>query len=291
MVNDIEKFDLVVYHGNCPDGFCAAFVAAQSPATEGAQVVPAIHGAPPPDVKGLNVLVVDFSWDRETVERMHKEAKSLLILDHHKTAEEALRGLPYAEFDMTRSGAQMCWDYFFGPHSRPWYVDYVADRDLWQWKLADSKAVSAFIMSVPHEFYAWVMQIAHSSVENAVREGKAILRQVEHYVEKVANEAQWVDDAFQHPWKIGKVAIVNASYPNCSDVGHELCKRGAEMSILWYERKDGKVSFSLRSIGDVDVSKVAVFYGGGGHKNASGFELPLLEARTVLDAILRRVRP
>jgi nanoRNase/pAp phosphatase (c-di-AMP/oligoRNAs hydrolase) len=32
--------------------------------------------------------------------------------------------------------------------------------------------------------------------------------------------------------------------------------------------------FSLRSLGDFDVSEIAKEFGGGGHKNAAGFKVP-----------------
>lgn len=279
----MSNFDLVLYHGNCPDGFCSAFVASR--AFPNAEFKPLIYGQEIPQVKGRNVLVVDFSWDRETVEELHADAASLVILDHHKTAEAALKGLDYAHFDMTRSGAQLAWDYLFPDEPRPWYVDYVADRDLWAWKLPDSKAVSAFIMSTPYNFEAWHVQIAQASLETAIREGKGILRQVDHYVEKVVAEAR---DGFLGSDRTIPVKIVNAAYPNCSDVGNELCKRGATISIIWFERGDGLIQFSLRSIGDTDVSSLAATYRGGGHKNAAGFQLPVAEARRLIDAILGR---
>ncbi|KKT22880.1 MAG: Phosphoesterase, DHHA1 [Parcubacteria group bacterium GW2011_GWB1_43_8b] len=45
------------------------------------------------------------------------------------------------------------------------------------------------------------------------------------------------------------------------------------MGIVWYKENDG-IHVSLRAQGKVDVSKIAVKYGGGGHKNASGFAWP-----------------
>ncbi|MCQ2345007.1 MAG: bifunctional oligoribonuclease/PAP phosphatase NrnA [Paludibacteraceae bacterium] len=50
-------------------------------------------------------------------------------------------------------------------------------------------------------------------------------------------------------------------------------------SILVREEEDGEVKVSLRSEGDNPVNTIAELFGGGGHKNASGFEakLPLAE--------------
>ena len=46
----------------------------------------------------------------------------------------------------------------------------------------------------------------------------------------------------------------------------------------------GEVFATIYSIGDLDISKVALEYGGGGHKNASGFHVSL--ERWVRDFVL-----
>ena len=56
---------LIVYHGDCPDGFGAAFAAWKRYGDE-ADYVPVNHGDPPPDFRGRHVLVADFAYDRQT---------------------------------------------------------------------------------------------------------------------------------------------------------------------------------------------------------------------------------
>lgn len=46
--------------------------------------------------------------------------------------------------------------------------------------------------------------------------------------------------------------------------------KGVEVAILLYESAAQEYKVSLRATGDVDVSKVAQFFGGGGHKKAAG---------------------
>jgi nanoRNase/pAp phosphatase (c-di-AMP/oligoRNAs hydrolase) len=43
--------------------------------------------------------------------------------------------------------------------------------------------------------------------------------------------------------------------------------------LLWYVSSRGTINCSLRSQGEYDVSKIAKVFGGGGHRNASGFQL------------------
>lgn len=46
--------------------------------------------------------------------------------------------------------------------------------------------------------------------------------------------------------------------------------KGVEVAIFLYETAPQEFKVSLRATGDVDVSKVAGFFGGGGHKKAAG---------------------
>jgi nanoRNase/pAp phosphatase (c-di-AMP/oligoRNAs hydrolase) len=45
--------------------------------------------------------------------------------------------------------------------------------------------------------------------------------------------------------------------------------------VTYYDTEDNR-KYSLRSVeGGVDVSEVAALFGGGGHKHAAGFKIPL----------------
>ena len=71
---------------------------------------------------------------------------------------------------------------------------------------------------------------------------------------------------------------MNAS-TNRSQIGHELAQR-AQFGRAWglvYRVEGAEVYATLYSIGDVDVSRVAVGYGGGGHRNAAGFHVSLAQ--------------
>lgn len=61
---------------------------------------------------------------------------------------------------------------------------------------------------------------------------------------------------------------------------------GVRAAVSVRELPDGRVKFSLRSVGDADVQRVAAAFGGGGHKNASGGSVdgPLDAARATLAA-------
>ena len=149
--------DIIYSHNACPDGFVAAMIAKRR--YPEAEVIFLDHGADHTEnlkkTAGKDVLMLDFSLrTREENDALAMITKSFRILDHHKTAEAVLASAPYAVFDMKRSGAGLAWDYLFGG-KRPWVVDFVEDRDLWNWKLPNSKEICAFLGTLEFTQEVW----------------------------------------------------------------------------------------------------------------------------------------
>lgn len=315
------KPDICIYHGNCADGFTAAW-AVWKRFGDAVQYVPGVYGTPHPDVTGKNVVIVDFSYKRPVLSEMLKSANSILVLDHHKTAEADLgdgyegrsrffsmsnfEGVVdwhryqdnlyqddcenagkavYTLFDMDRSGAGIVWDFFHPGTKRPALVNYVEDRDLWKFKRIFSREINAFIFAHEYTFKNWDMLDAMmASPEGVISVGErgAAIEKKHHkdIAELVAKGRRMM--------RIGGhlVPVANLPYTLTSDAGHLMCKpydtgyHGVEVpafAACYWDTPEGRV-FSLRSDdnhGGVDVSQIAKAYGGGGHKNAAGFTMPL----------------
>lgn len=253
--------DLILYHAECADGFGAAWALWKR--FPSAQFLPVKHGLPPPtDVGGRLILIVDFSYPRPILEEINAEAQSLLVLDHHITAQKALAGLPYARFDQKKSGAVMAWEW---AHDKPvpWLLRYIQDKDLWQWALPGSREINAALSSYPYDFLVW----DRLRQRDLLVEGKAILRYESELVGKIAEEAVLVS------FHGARVPAVYSSVLT-SQLGERLTN-GAPFCIIWHERNDRRY-FSLRSREDgADVGAIAAAYGGGGHTHAAGFSVPL----------------
>lgn len=68
--------------------------------------------------------------------------------------------------------------------------------------------------------------------------------------------------------------LYNAAPVNMNGVIDQLrVTKGIEVAVFMYESAPQEFKVSLRSNGKVDVSKTAVFFGGGGHKKAAGYEI------------------
>ena len=105
---------LIIYHANCNDGSAAATCAYKHFGLE-AEYYPASYGSSfdCSKVKDRKIYFLDFCFDIETMKEIKLLAKKLTILDHHKTAQEALKDLTFeGEFNMEKSGARLAFDFF-----------------------------------------------------------------------------------------------------------------------------------------------------------------------------------
>ena len=255
---------VVLYHADCLDGFGAAWALWKK--FPDARYLPVEHGlSPPSGLDNDHVVMVDFSYPREVIERLAESTASLRILDHHVTAQAALAGLPYAYFDMKKSGAVLAWEWAH-PEPVPWLLQYIQDKDLWEWRLPMSREINAALDSYPFDFQVW----NGLTQEMLELEGRAILRREDVLITKIVKESVLVE--FE-----GETVPAVYSPVMTSQIGERLC-RGYPFCIIWHQR-NGRRYFSLRSKpGTVDVSAIAARHGGGGHANAAGFSFPLEDA-------------
>lgn len=253
--------NVVLYHAECSDGFGAAWaIWKQFPHS---RFIPVKHGHPPPDnLGGQRVVIVDFSYPRSVLNVMAAEAKELLVLDHHITAQQALAGLPYAYFDQQKSGAVLAWEWAHGTPA-PWLLQYIQDKDLWQWALPGSREINAALASYPFDFELW-SRFSQTTLE---QEGRAILRYEQELVSKLVAHAVLVE--FQ-----GAIVPSVHSPILTSQIGERLSPHHP-FCLIWHDR-DGRRFYSMRSREDgADVGAIAVSFGGGGHTHAAGFSVPL----------------
>ncbi len=272
---------LVIYHGNCADGFSAAWCFWRKYGNS-ADYVAGVYQQDPPDVVGRDVYLVDFSYKRAVVERMLAEANSVCLIDHHKTAIEDLQPLfaqdswtgelkQLAHFtDLNRSGATLAWDYLFPDEDRPLLLGHVEDRDLWRFKLPGTREIQAFVFSHKYSFELWdkLMSADQTELLKMTAAGAAIER-------KHHKDTAELVTVCKRRMVIGTydVPVASLPYTLASDAGHLMAQEEPFAACYW-DTAEGRV-FSLRATDEgIDVSEVAKQYGGGGHAKAAGFKVP-----------------
>ena len=297
-----ERKTMCIYHGNCADGFGGAWVVRKALGDQ-VEFVAGVHGQEPPDVTDKDVIIVDFSYKYEVMARLSWKAHSIIILDHHKSAAEDLGKFPpfhagvrldgrHADgtvalgwesahifmnsqnspaiaccFDMNRSGAMLAWDHFFPGQEPPMLLRHIEDRDLWLFHLDGTREIQANLFSYPYDFEVWDKLMA-ADVESLRSDGAAIERKHQKDVAELVAVTKRRLVIAGHD-----VPVASLPYTLTSDAGH-LMSQGEPFAACYWDTPEGRV-FSLRSNDDgLDVSEIAKQYGGGGHRNASGFRVP-----------------
>jgi oligoribonuclease NrnB/cAMP/cGMP phosphodiesterase (DHH superfamily) len=226
------------------------------------------------------VVFVDIAPPLEPLRRLAEHAVQITILDHHVSARDRYESDPglcnafqqaghVVHFDLSHSGAVLAWRHFHPNAEIPALLRYVEDQDLWSWKLPDSEEVNAAIGSYPRSFEVWD-RLDASSVEQLAAEGVPILRAQRIEVEQALRHT--------HPISLGRIRV-EAVDARChrARIGHELASRaryGTPCGAV-YRLTGTQVDVSIYSVDDFDVSKLAADFGGGGHRNASGFTVTL----------------
>ena len=285
---------LIIYHDNCADGFGAAW-AAWFKFRDTAEYLPMnynnkrveLHDGHlnfPASLAGRDVFILDFSFKPDVMDAMLKVANYVTWIDHHKTAFEDYNFDPTMRHEATdpelnwtyvldpnHSGCVLAWRHFNPGLVMPIGLDYIEDRDLWKWRMPKTRDFATGLRSEPFSFerfnrVMWLPDIA-------IDVGQSMNKLFDQQLADVTKRPMPVDlydvDDVMHGG-----LCVNCTPNFSSEAGNILAKKSETFGMTWVLSDDGHVNVSLRSIGEFDVSKIARNYGGGGHRNASGFSVP-----------------
>jgi oligoribonuclease NrnB/cAMP/cGMP phosphodiesterase (DHH superfamily) len=265
--------NILIYHGNCIDGFGAALACWEV----NGDTFDYIHGnynVEPDKYQSDNIIFVDFCYKLPVMQRLLNDGNSVTILDHHISAYNELKDFEHPKlvklFDMNHSGAVLSYKYFNNitkDSEVPTAYLYIEDRDLWKFKMRHTKEFNMALFSYPYDFKYWDEKLSES-VESIINDGAAIKRKFDKDIKEFLSNPDNI--LYQ---QIGGIIVpaVNLPYFYASESAN-IISEGHAFGAAFYETRQGYV-YSLRAkeTSDVDVSQIAVLYGGGGHKLASGF--------------------
>jgi len=266
---------VVIYHAQCADGFGAAF-AAWKKFGDTATYIPLKNQVElPSGLTDKELYIVDYSFDKPTLEQLRIKNKSVVVIDHHKTAEEAVTAFPENIFDLEHSGAVLAWQYFHPDTKVPELLLYVEDHDIWKFALPNNREFNSALKQQANTFENWdilITKLNDETFRNSFIESGLIISKFEDsLVENLLTFKERVLFEGHEVWAL------NVSRFYRSILGHKLASLNQDvgqtaLGIVYY-RNLGAVHISLRSNGDVDVSEIAKKYGGGGHKNAASIRV------------------
>lgn len=285
-----HEVNFIVYHANCSDGLGAALCAylklGESPmysaakhqpaGREDSMILAAINYFHEKRLdEKINMVLVDFCYPRDFLLKLRGLVHRLIVLDHHVTAMNSCGDLDFCYFDMHRSGAVLAWDYWHGTQPVPLLIQYIQDRDLWQWKMPHSHEFSSGMDCYYPPATTPLSKLAEfivdgcdntALIEEMISDGHVISTYVSQQMERAKRNAH----LFTSQSGI-KFALVNDA-SNVSLLGSMLAKEvDYALMFHWDPPNDWKVSIRTDATKSPDASQLALKFGGGGHKPAAAF--------------------
>ena len=273
------------YH-NDMDGKCAGSIVARVTGNYNAKdyIMYNYDGEIPTELieDGETVYFVDLSFSVNTVDKLKEIVKTkhcdLIWCDHHSSSMDILA--KYPEFSSIKgirkegiSGAGLTWMYLMGCDfdDIPLFVKYVSDFDCWQFKYEESLFFKYALESMDYDALDIIW---NKLVKDSNSKDNPLLAEMVHngtviskYVEK---EYEAYRNAYAYESRIDgiKCLVVNRS---CNSLVFGEVIKDYPIVAIWAFNGE-KYKYSIYSEKpDVDCSKIAERYGGGGHKGASGF--------------------
>lgn len=225
------------------------------------------------------VYFVDFSPNPEDLHHLIDQDIKCMVLDHHDTDVNKIKNYDtlnhsglgqYCNFDMTKAGCLVAWDYFFKDKPYPKLLEYISIADIWAWRDDRDHAIVQYmrtLMDADATLEQFEEMLNQFDEEKFAMLGQGIYKRVQKDAKHMAKRFCIMDfDGVE-------VAAVNGTLYH-SEVGHELSLVspsgiGVVFSVI---PESNTIKVSAR--GD-KANKFAEKYGGGGHPQAAGFYMDI----------------
>jgi hypothetical protein len=261
----------VLYHGGCPDGFGAAY-AAWKKLGDIADYIPVKHQEPIPEhLEGKELYLLDFCYPQEDMDHLLKNAKSLVIIDHHEGVQSLIESIPKHIYSVEHSGATLSWKYFHPDTPTPTFLQYVEDADLFRKIPDDERAIITYCYAQPFRFDVWDEHIRRT--EDLAERAKIVERGSAYQEYFKLLSTQLAGDATLVTFEGYTCYLVAGEKMFITELANNLRKIHPPFALVVRAGATG-LRVSMRSDGSVNVAELAARYGGNGHFNSSAFSIP-----------------
>jgi oligoribonuclease NrnB/cAMP/cGMP phosphodiesterase (DHH superfamily) len=268
---------MICIHHNDLDGRCAAAIVARKHACIPVTFFETDYKNPPPNLDelvGETVVIVDFSYKPDVMQRIMERVCRIVWIDHHETAKD----YPYQHLDGLRnfedkgdSGCELTWKYFFPDLPMPTVVRLIGDYDKWALKIPESKIFYEGMKLLDNDpksdIWRDLLSDYQPNIKALIQAGLTATKYRDNYCDGLCR-------AFGYETEIdGHLAYACNQYMFGSGGFGE--RFGKYQLCIAYIHDGSKFTVSLYSE-TVDVGAIAKAHGGGGHKGAAGFVCEIL---------------
>lgn len=223
--------------------------------------------------EGETVVIVDFSLQKDgDFEKLLNITKNIIWIDHHKTAiakhlhiSEEIQG--YRKDGI--SGCELTWEYFFPNLPKPEVVKLLGDYDIWEFKYGEdtNKLQTGIRLYDTHpKSPEWKVWLKPDYIPNEeIKLGEIALKYRDNYYRGLVK-------AWSFPTIFEGYNSIACNAGSVSSQLFDTIKEEYDIMIPFvFDGEQWTVSLYTKNK-DIDVSELAIKYGGGGHKKAAGFQ-------------------
>lgn len=219
------------------------------------------------------VVVVDFSLPLEDMQRLARDHE-LIWIDHHISAIRLLGEAARAWQGLQNTREAACvltWQYFFPNQPVPRALVLIGDRDVWRWAEADTGPFDAGLgqeNTHPENDDLWLPLLADDPerLQVLVERGKILRAAQLHDIDK-----RLASYGYAVIFEGQRTMAVNAR--GNGDFGEAIRAKNYSLAYCYIDGiQNGRLmTFVTLLSSEVDVSRIAQKFGGGGHPGAAGF--------------------
>lgn len=269
----------IFYHNVDMDGRCSGAIVRKFFKCEG-EYIGYDYGEFPFDTIEMDekVILVDCSCD---FNRLLEITKDITWIDHHKSAIEKYAHLNIPGIQRIGTAAcELCWEYFYPETFIPEVIILLGDYDVWKFAHKNTMllqlGIRTYDTSIESEMWDEWLLAWYNPIKEISR-GKTIQTYQDNFNKGIIKAL-----SFFCEWEGYKLVCVNQGSTNSQifdsveedyDIMAPFSFNGSEWRVSLYTKKD------------IDVSVLAVKYGGGGHAQAAGFRCKELPFRKDVDTL------
>ena len=231
--------------------------------------------------KDDTIYMVDLSRDNaEELFRIEDNCKEFVLIDHHASTQNKLdsaeRTLKNAHIDLDLAACEATWRILFPNEEIPTTVTLLGRFDVWDHKDPRVRSFQMGMLAHDTSIYGGVWHTIFNADEVIVEQFVLDTIELGLKITAYQNSAdRWaMNFSFVKEWEGLKFLCLNSVRTGSPQFDSKFNPEKHDAQLVFYRTPKGNWSIHMYSQKEgIDLSVIAVKYGGGGHKGACGCEL------------------